>query len=184
MIYCKICGNVNCKKHSFLLGKIKNIKDFSGSSPPEIFVRKYNYPNVNIGILSPPSYGETHILSSVEEWHKQKLKIPQILTLRNQLIYGRTKGHIKKTNEKFTEVMQEVAMAYKPVSTEFKLKKPVSSNKEKDDRTPIISNAAPIKKIRLQENPKIKPKVEYLTSDTDAKSITGILELKIRIKIK
>ena len=156
MTYCKICNKPNCKKHIFLLGKIKNIREFSGSSPPEIFVGKYNYPNVNIGILSPITHGNTSIMSSVEEWHKQNLQIPKITSLRSKLIYGRTQNHIKKLNQKFLSTMQEVALTSKSISTEFKLKKPIFANKEKETMVPLISNAAQIEKVKLQENPNIK----------------------------
>jgi len=42
---------------------------------------------------------------------------------------------------------------------------------------PLIGNPAPLQYARLQENPKIKPKVDYLVSDTEAKAVTGIKEL-------
>jgi len=178
MTYCKICGKSNCKKHSFLLPNIKNIKEFSGSSPPEIFVGRHNYPNINVGILAPTTHGDTSEMSSVEEWHKNRLQIPQIVSLRSHLIYGRTQNHIKKLNQKFLTTMQEVALTERSISAEFKLKKYISANKEQDTKTPIITNAAPIKSVRLEENPKIKEKVEKISGDTDALSTTGILELE------
>jgi hypothetical protein len=182
MTYCKICGKPDCKEHSFLIPKSLNLKEFSGSSPPEIFVGRHNYPNINIGILSPTTYGNTYDLASPEEWHKQGLNIPQIVSLRNKLIYGRTKSHIKKFNNKFVSTMQEVALTHKSVSTEFKLKKPVQINKERDNRAPLITNTAIVEKVRLGENPKIIRKVDQITSDTDAKSSVSILELaKARI---
>jgi len=178
MTHCKICGKPNCKEHSFLLPKIKNIREFSGSSPPEIFVGRYNYPNINVGILSPTIQGNTKIMSSVEEWHKNKLQIPKILNLRTQLIYGRTQNHIKKLNQKFISTMKEVALTNKSISTEFKLKKSISAHKEHDQAIPLITNAAQIEKVTLQENPIIKPKIDYIAGDTDALSTTGILELE------
>jgi hypothetical protein len=180
MAYCKICGEDNCKKHSFLLGKAITLKEFSGSSPPEIFVGKWNYPNVYTGILSPEESGNTQILSSAELWHKNKLSIPEILNFRNRLIYGRTTTNIKaarESNSKFLPVMQEVAMTHKSVSTEFKLKKPIIKNREHDAKVPLIQHAAEVSSVRLQENPIIKPKVDYLVNDTDAKSTISILEL-------
>jgi len=183
MKYCKICNKPNCKEHNFLIPKTISIKDFSGSSPPEIFVGRYNYPNINIGILSPQSHGDTSQLSSPEEWHKNQLSIKDIVSLRNQLIYGRTKSYIKNFNTNFLKTMQQVALTHKSVSTEFNLKKSITYHIEKDSKAPLITNAALVKKVRLQENPKIKPKVDYITEDTDAKSITGILEL-YRSKIK
>ncbi|MAG37905.1 hypothetical protein CMI45_00760 [Candidatus Pacearchaeota archaeon] len=187
MSYCKICGQDNCKKHSLFLGKAVSLSAFSGSSPPEVFVGRYNYPNINIGILSPTEHGNTEILSSHELWHKNRLQIPSILKFRNQLIYGRTKGHIKSPvftnssannkNLKFLKTMQEIAMTHKSVSTSFKLKKSITKNLESDSRVPLISNAAPVSQVKLQENPQVKNKVESLVSDNETKSKTAILEL-------
>lgn len=177
MAYCKICGEENCKKHSFLLGKKVSISEFSGSSPPEIFVGRWNYPNVYTGILSPQEYGNTQLMSSPELWHENKLQIPDILSNRSQLIYGRTQSQIKKPNSKFISIVQEVAMTHKSIATEFKLKKPITKNLENDSRTPLISNAADIAQVRLQENTSIKPKVDYLVNDTDVKSSIALVEL-------
>ena len=180
-MYCPVCQQENCKKHSLSLGKTIKISEFSGSSPPEVFVGRYNYPNVNIGILSPTSYGNTEILSSHELWHKNKLQIPTILKFRNQLIYGRTKGNIKKPfpskKDKVLPALQEIALTHKSVSTSFKLKKPISPNKERDSKVPLISNAAQAQSVKLNENTKVKPKVDYLVNDTEVKSKPAILEL-------
>jgi len=177
MSACKICGEHNCKKHSFLLGKSRTLKQFSGSSPPEIFVGRWNYPNVYAGILSPEEYGNNKILSSHEIWHSKKLPISEILPMRNQLIYGRAQTHIKKLHTRFLSILKDVAMTHKSIATEFKLKKSITKNPEKESRVPLISNAAPVKSIKLQENPKIKPKVDYLVNDTDVKSVNSMLEL-------
>lgn len=175
---CRICGEKNCKKHSILLTR-RIVNEFSGSSPPEVFVGRWNYPNVYTGILSPEEYGDTRAMSSAEEWHGRKLQIPQILNLRNRLIYGRTQSNIKKAviGSKFLRVMQEVAMTDKSISTEFKLKKPVRKNDEKESRVPLISNAAEVAEVRLQENVKVKNKVEYLVNDSDVKSNIALKEL-------
>lgn len=182
MVFCKICGQEDCKKHSFLLGKAKTIKEFSGSSPPEIFVGKWDYPNVYTGILAPQEYGETKIFSSPELWHEKKLKIPQILDFRKKLIYGRVKSNIKKIYDiseesKFNQVFQEIAMTSKPIATEFKLKKPIEKQKEQESSIPLIKNAATISQVRLEENSKIEQKVEYLVGDIHAKSIQSMIEL-------
>ena len=95
MKFCKVCGEENCDKHGFILGKTVTLKEFSGASPPEIFVGKWNYPNVYAGILSPQQYGHTEIFSAHEIWQAKKLPIPNIMELRNELIYGRTTTNIK-----------------------------------------------------------------------------------------
>jgi len=183
-VQCKgrgFCGN-SCK----IYNKINNFapktrKHFSGNSPPEVFVGKFDYPNINAGILSPDNYSEssTEDLALPENWHNKNFSINKILTNRSQLIYGRFKTQIKATkiNNKFTNLMQEISMAHKSVSTEFFLKKTPRKNLEISKSSPIITNPAPLKHARLQENPKVKPKVDYLISDTNCKSVNSINEL-------
>ncbi|MBI3334357.1 hypothetical protein HYZ97_02630 [Candidatus Pacearchaeota archaeon] len=175
---CKVCGEDACDRHGFFIGKARKIETFSGSSPPEIFVGRWNYPNVYTGILSPSEYGDTSALSSPEVWHARKLSIPDILANRNKLLYARSQMNIKKLDAKFTQVMQEVAMTHKSIAAEYKLKKPIQKNHEHDFKVPLISHAAEVKSVELQENPCVKPKVEYLVNDTEVKSKDALLELE------
>ncbi len=174
---CKTCGQEDCDKHTFFLGKTVKLEQFSGSTPPEIFVGKWNYPNVYTGILAPQEIGNTEIMSSPEAWHANKLSISDIMSYRNQLIYGRTQSNIKKLETKFLSVMKEVAMTHKSIATEFHLKKPITKNPEQDDRSPLIPKAAEILKAELQENAPVKPKIDYLVNDTEVKSAKAIQEL-------
>jgi DNA repair protein NreA len=198
----KCRGRGFCNRPCRIYSKIKDFipktkTHFSGSSPPEIFVGKFNYPNISAGILSPideeisantnmefssPKDTEFTLqqMSFPEEWHRKGLSIDQILTNRAKLIYGRFKTQIKSPNQKnnrFIGIMQETSMAYKPVSTEFFLKKPPVMKLELNRHSAAIGNPAPLEFARFQENPKIKPKVEYLVSDTDAKAANSIIEL-------
>jgi len=75
-------------------------------------------------------------------------------------------------------VVKEVAMTDKSIATEFTLKKPISQNSEKENRVPLISNAAPIHNVSLQENPKVHKKVDYLVNDTDVKAQVALKELE------
>jgi hypothetical protein len=114
-----------------------------------------------------------------EIWYEKNLQIPQILTNRSQLIYGNFQTSIKKPNpqNKFTKLMQEISMVNKPVLTEFFLKKIPRMLLEINKYSAAIGNPAPLESARLQENPKIKTKIEYLTADTDCKSAVAINEL-------
>src|SRR3989338_2844686 len=175
---CKICGEEYCKQHTALLSKVHNMTEFSGSSPPEIFVGRWNYPNVFAGILSPPEYGNTALMSSAEHWHEQKLQIPDIVSLRDQLIYARKTTNVHTPQEPSTTIMQEIAMTQNSIAMEFKLEKPIAQNREHDNHVPLMSNTAPLVSVRLQENTTIKPKVEYIVNDTTAKAKTALLELE------
>jgi len=179
-VRCK--GRGYCGKPCHILAKIleylpKNKTHFSGSSPPEIFVGRYGYPQVNTGILSPQEYGDTSSYSMPEEWHAQNLSINQILNFRSKLIYARFKSKIKQSNSRFLQIMQEISLASRPVSTEIFLKKAPSMNLNLDRHIPLIGNPAPLKFARLEENPKVEKKVEYLSQDTDVKAADAINEL-------
>lgn len=171
-----------CGKPCKILSALKKFQpkvklEFSGSAP-EIFVGTHNYPQVYTGILSPNEYGSTERLSMPEIWFKEDASIEQIMQLRSQLIYSRFQSNIRKSS-RLLGVMQEVALSSKPVATEFKLKKKPYLRFQIDLHMPIVGNPAPLEKARLEENPKVERKIEYVTSDYDLKASNAINELYI-----
>src|SRR3989338_7437883 len=68
-------------------------------------------------------------------------------------------------------------MSSNAVSTEFFLKKPVHFEMHLDRHVPIIGNPAPLKYARLEENPYIEKKVDYLVADNEIKATEAIKEL-------
>jgi len=172
------CGKQFCP----LLQKFKNSMpktslNFSGSSPPDLFVGQYNYPNVFTGILAPAEHNENaDKLSSPESWFKEKLSIDNILKNRGSMIYSRFVSNIKKSN-KLLETMQEVSMAYKPCDIEFILAKKPKISFELNNRTAPIGNPAPLLKATFQENPKVEKKVDYIVSDYDLNATDAIVHL-------
>jgi len=181
---CARCkGRGYCGKSCPILAKFnffgKTKTHFSGSSPPEIFVGRIGYPQINTGILSPEEYGDTSSFSMPEIWYEKNFSIKQILDLRSRLIYARFKSNIKEARKssKFLALMQEISMADKKVDTEIFLKKPPKFDINIDKHIPIIGNPAPLLNARLEENPHVPKKVEYLAGDTDIKAIQAINEL-------
>ncbi len=150
--------------------------NFLGSSPPELFVGKFNYPNVYTGILAPVQHDESsYKLSNPEEWFKEKLSIPQILANRGSLIYSRFTSNVKQpSGTKLLEVMQEVSMAEKPCDVEFLLKKKPTIKIEFDRHAHPVGNPAPLEKATLTENPSIPTKVEKIVNDYDLKAQEGV----------
>ncbi|MBS3072798.1 hypothetical protein J4477_03120 [Candidatus Pacearchaeota archaeon] len=166
-----------------LISKVKELNldkktHFSGSSPPEIFIGRQDYPNVYSGILSPMEHGNTEKFSSPEGWFKHKYKTEQILEYRSKLIYSRFKTNIKSPlANPLVKPMSEIAMSSKSVSAEFFLEKPVKFSPIHELSVPLIGNPAPLKKLILEENPKIEKNVDYIVNDTKLKSIEGIKHL-------
>jgi DNA repair protein NreA len=162
---------------SKIQGSFPKVKlHFSGSTPPEIFVGRVNYPNVFSGILSPDYKGDTTVLASPEEWVKQNLSIEQVLSYRGSMVYGRQVTNIK-ANKSLSNVTQQLALASKPVSTEFFLKRQPTLQYTSSKTMSIMANPAPIERVLLEENPFIEKKVDYLSSDYDVKATTALKEL-------
>ena len=151
---------------------------FSGTTPPELFIGEYNYPQVYAGILSPTTHDEeSSTLTKPELWYQKKFSINDILFLRSTLIYARFKTPIKNFGGRLVDNMQEVSMSSKPTAVSFELKKKPHMNLDFDTRHPPIGNAAPVIKTTLEDNPVIPRKIDRLVNDTDVKATTAIQEL-------
>lgn len=156
-------------------------KEFSGSSPPEVFVGHYGYPYVYTGILSPNEFGNTEYLSLPELWHAEQATIQDILTYRSRMIYSRFTMPIKavkaQQKNKLLDVMQQVALASKAADMSFKLKKEPKIEMKLDSHIALIGNPAPLIKATIDSNYKVEKKVDYLVNDSDVKATTAIDEL-------
>lgn len=177
MEQCRICGEDECDKHKTTFTTKKYTTSFDGSSPPEIFVGRWNYPNVYAGMLAPEQLGDTIHFSAPEVWKNNNYSIQTISNLRNQLIYSRAQTHIKTAPSRLMNTIKELAMSNKSIASQVELQKPVIQEIQNDPHVPLIARTAPVETIRLQENPKIDKKVDYLVNDTDVKSVIAIQEL-------
>ena len=156
---------------------IENLKNFSGSSPPSIFVSSVSYPRTNIGILAPPYEDEkSYLLDFPEEWYKKRLSLEEIISLRSQLIYSKTRASIRECS-KIIDSLQELAMSKKPILIDVELKKKPKFKFAFDIFHKPIGNPAPLSKIEIAENVKVERFVDYIISDTDLKARDATLIL-------
>jgi hypothetical protein len=166
------------EKAKFWKSSIEATKNFTGTSPPSIFVGKAFFPKVYVGILSPPSQQATaDLLDSPEKWYQDKASIDQIVGYRGQLIYSRFKSDVHSFKGKLLETVQEVAMSKKPADVEIELRKNPKFQFSFNPITTIIGNPAPMLRARLTENPSVERKVDYLVSDIDVKAVSAVKEL-------
>lgn len=155
-----------------------NSLEFQGTSPPDIFVGRFGYPKVNVGILAPATIDKnSYKLSYPEEWFKNQLSIKQILKQRAELINSRFKTEIKFSNSKLLGTMQELVMSSKPTDAEFVLKKKPTLSLNTFHELSPIANPAPLRTARLTENPSVPKRVDYLVSDTDVKAEDALMDL-------
>lgn len=185
-IRCKgkgLCGK-SCKiLNKFIDNAPKPKLHFSGKSAPELFVGRVGYPYINSGILTPSENDNISNFATAEEWSSNNFSVENVLRLRGQLIYGKSKMNIK-TESKLKQITQELALSSTPVSVEVFLKKKPTFQFTIDKVFQPMTNPAPLDKAILEENPKVSKKVDYLTSDYDVKATTAIEELyKSNIKV-
>ncbi|MBN1941525.1 MAG: hypothetical protein JW772_05080 [Candidatus Diapherotrites archaeon] len=185
-IKCKgklLCGLKKCpvlEKYSSLKKTTSLIqgKEFEGSSPPSVFISWKNYPNVSIAPLAPPTIdSKNSFLDMPEQWFGMPLD--EIVSMRQQLIQSNKRIAVKDAANPNYELigLQEIAMASKPVDMEIELQnRPIPKLSFHESIAPI-GPIANLEKYSLASNPIIPKKIDYLVSDTDAKSADSIIEL-------
>jgi len=198
-----LCGKKTCPillKKSVLksiipfdVGKsLKNVELF-GASPPGFFVGRYNYPKVAVGPLIPFSEftkekfinkAENHILDAPELWYGKQLK--EIMMYRSKLVRSNFKINVKIGEQKLKntpplkekrllERSQLLSMAAQPTDTETRFNQ-LSLRMTLDNHSLPMGPSGYTDKIRITENVKVHPKVEYCVADTDLKAQEAVAE--------
>lgn len=157
-------------------------KDFSGASPPSVFIgSNINQKILNVGILSPPErIDEAWIYDSPNYWYNNQYKVDDIASLRASLINSKFKASIYDVRKetRFLEIAKEITMSLKPVDIEINLeKKPNNENVTLDKISFPSGPIAQLKNIRITSNVKIDNKIEKIYSDNDLKSTEAITYL-------
>ncbi len=151
-------------------------KDFFGEAPAP-FVGRWNYPNINVGILAPIDLKEnTWEYDAPRFWSSQEYQIPKIIDFRSELINSRFQTNIKETN-KLLEITQEVGMASKPVEVEINLKKTPFFRVETNKYVAPTGPKAHLEKARITSNSKISHKVDRVVSDYALKAQDATINL-------
>ncbi|MBI1969294.1 hypothetical protein HYS48_01255 [Candidatus Woesearchaeota archaeon] len=141
-------------------------QDYFGKAP-NVFVGRFGYPRINVGILNTEQYvGNDEPL----QWAKNNVQIEQIIALRSAMINSQFKANIKNFSDKFLEISQEVAMASKPVDMEINLAKKPNVDLKLDRFLLPIGSRVTLKKAVITENPKIPGAVEKAVSDSEWKA--------------
>jgi len=150
-------------------------QDYFGASP-NLFVGRFGYPNINVGILNTEhdqyQENDNHLL-----WSRENYQIPQIMDLRLSLINSSFKANIKTFDDRFLQMSQEVAMAQNPVDVELHLsKKPQHKLSFHQEASPHGTTVRLVQ-ANITENPKIPTKIDKAVSDTDLKANEALTTL-------
>ncbi len=149
-----LCGKPRCpiivKAQSMAkLGDLIATRDISGSSPPGVFVGRLGYPKVSIGPMVPPTFGDTSILDTPEEWLGKPIE--QIVDYRYSLVRGNSRANVEDARDpnRFLSSLHELAMADRPVDSELRLARPPRRILSLSEDTQPFGPSAPLDRFSL-----------------------------------
>ena len=146
-----------------------------GSSPTDIFIGRHNYPNVYIGPMVPPEFGDTSLMGMPEGW--VHFSMETIVDFRSRLVRGM---HLSKVTDvekgRVQQQVRDLALADRPADSEVHFaRKPFVKMALMDEVQPFGPSAL-MKGFEVY-NTSSNRKIERLYMDTDAKASTAIKEL-------
>ncbi len=149
--------------------------DLQGSSPTDIFIGRHNYPNVFIGPMVPPEFGDTSIMATPERW--VHFTMDQIVDFRSRLVRGM---HLTKVTDvekgRVQQQVKELALADRPADSEMLFyKKPFAKMNLRDEVQPFGPSAM-MRDFQVY-NVSANRKIENMHHDTDATAKTAMVEL-------
>lgn len=149
--------------------------NIQGSSPTDIFIGRYNYPNVFIGPMLPPIFGDTSILATPERW--RDFSIERIVSARSQLVRGTYLSKAKNVEKgRIEEQIRDLALSDKPSDAQLDFKhKPYVRLSLNDDVQPF-GPSAQIQQFRLY-NTRTNKQLQKKYADTDATAKDAVIEL-------
>jgi hypothetical protein len=141
-----------------------------GSTAPEIFVGRSNYPDVSTGLLSPVAGdADAADYATSGEWYEQGLDINAVLQRRTGLLNSTRSAQVNVQDvwDGFVGVQREVAIADHPVDVEVGLDRAPELDLSLDDISTPTGPRAKAEHADLAENPHVPRPVEKTLADDD-----------------
>ena len=141
-----------------------------GSTAPEIFVGRSNYPDVSTGLLSPMDReADAADFATSGAWYQQGYDIDDILQRRTGLLNSTrsTQVNVSDVWDGFVGVQREVAIADQPVDVEVGLDGSPEIDLSLDDISTPTGPRARAQDATLAENPSVPRAVEETLEDDD-----------------
>ncbi len=141
-----------------------------GSTAPEIFVGRSNYPDVSTGLLSPMDReADAGSFATSARWYQQGLGIDDVLQRRTGLLNSTRSAQVNVEDvwDGFVGVQREVAIADSPVDVELGLAGRPAVDLSLDDISTPTGPRARATDATLAENPSVPRPVEKTLEDDD-----------------
>lgn len=157
--------------------RVKSLIDstyLEGSSPPSVFIGRFNYPKVFIGPMLPPKHGDTSIMDTPELWSGKSIE--EIVDFRFQLVRGKYLTNIKNFEGKIVEITREIALAENSPDAEVEFKTKPVGRIILDDEVQPFGPSAPLVDLDAG-NYRFDQKIEKAFYDTDLKAKDAVINL-------
>ncbi|MEF8776927.1 MAG: DNA repair protein NreA [Haloarculaceae archaeon] len=141
-----------------------------GSTSPEIFVGRSNYPNISTGLLSPVAGdADPTDYATSADWYRQGYDIDDVLQRRTGLLNSTrsTRVNVNDVWDGFVGTQREVAIADHPVDVEVGLDGSPEIDLSLDDISTPTGPRASAEQADLAENPHVPRPVEKTLEDDD-----------------
>lgn len=164
------CGLSECPitKRFYAGLKTKVTREYMGESP-SVFIGSRNYPSVSGG---PLMVGES---DNPEEWVRKRYSIDDIVGIRAGTIRGNSRFTRKQTLPDSS--IQEIALSKIPLDVEVAFEKPVSLDLRFDGVLAPVGLSGSIERLKVLDNASVPVVVDKITSDTDLRATSAIIEL-------
>ena len=177
----RLCGKAVCPVELKARAYVRNIgiirsKEFTGSSPPSVFVGRYGYPHVWVGPMVPPIVGNTSVMDVPEEWLGKS--IDAIVNYRYSLVRGAARMPIDAVRRggRVVEALQELSMGTSPAETEIAFTKIPSERISFDDNSQPFGPSAPLRGFDIS-SVRVDSRIEKAYYDSDLKAGEAVTRL-------
>jgi len=157
--------------------KVKPLIDstyLEGSSPPSVFVGRFNYPKVFVGPMIPPQHGNTSLMDTPELW--SGLSIEEIVNFRFKLVRGKYLTHIKNFEGRIIERTREIALAENSPDAEAEFKTKPKGRIALHSEIQPFGPSAPLVKLDVGSY-KFNKRIEKTFYDIDLKAKDAVINL-------
>jgi hypothetical protein len=173
------CGKDRCPimVKFYAQTKVKPMIDstyMEGSSPPSVFVGRFNYPKVFVGPMLPPIHGDTSLMDTPEQWTGKSIQ--EIVDFRFQLVRGKFLTDIKNFNGKIIERTRDIALAENSPDAEVEFKSKPQGRISLHSEVQPFGPSAPLIGLEVG-NQVYNKRVEKAFYDTDLKAKDAVLNL-------
>jgi len=173
------CGKDRCPilVKFYTQTKVKPLIDstyLEGSSPPSVFIGKFNYPKVFVGPMLPPQHGDTSIMDTPELWTNKSIE--EIVDFRFQLVRGKYLTNIKNFEGKIVEITREIALAENSPDAEVEFKSKPTGRIVLNDEIQPFGPSATLLDLNAGNCPYNK-RIEKAFCDTDLKAKDAVIKL-------